>query len=132
VLPVLGDGQYRLQPVHISEVAAAFAQALELELAEGEARAYCPAGEEAVTFDEALDRIARGAGLRAKPKAHLPMPLAKTLVNTAGAVGLLPISPAQFQMLVEGNTCDDPAFRADFDLQAVPFTPEHLAYLRGA
>jgi len=128
VLPVLGDGQYRLQPVHISEVAAAFVQALGLP--EGPPRSYCPAGEEAVTFDETLDRIARGSGRAPKPKVHLPMPLAKALVNTAGAAGLMPISPAQFRMLIEGNTCDDPAFRTDFDLEAVPFTPERLAYLR--
>lgn len=129
ILPVLGDGRYRLQPVHVTEVAAAFAQALELP--EGPPRSYCAAGPETVTFDEALDRIAAGAGMRRKPKLHLPLVLAKALVNTAGRAGLLPISPAQFRMLLEGNTCDDPAFRADFDLTALPFTPEHLAYLRG-
>ena len=52
------------------------------------------------------------------------------MIRTAGEVGLLPISPAQFEMLVDGNTCDAARFWADFDVPDVPFTPEHLGYLR--
>ncbi len=133
VLPVFGDGQYRLQPVDVGAVAEAFAQALTLEVPEEaplEARAYCVAGPEAVTFDEALDRIARGMGEEPKPKLHQPMWLSKAVVGTVGAAGLLPISPAQFQMLVKGNTCDAARFWADFDAEPVPFTPEHLSYLQ--
>jgi NADH dehydrogenase len=128
VLPILGDGQYEIQPVHVTAVAAAFAAAVEMEVPE-EGASYCVAGHERVTFDETVDRIARGMGKRPKPKIHQPMWLAKALVGTAGEVGLLPISPAQFKMLVEGNTCDASAFWADFDAPDVPFTPEHLGYL---
>lgn len=133
VLPILGDGQYELQPVHVSAVAAAFVQALDVPFPEGDeepGRTYCVAGHEAVTFDETVDRIALGLGRSPKPKLHQPLWLSKALVGTAGEVGLLPISPAQFAMLVEGNTCDPAAFYADFDVPDVPFTPEHLAYLR--
>ncbi|MEP0547374.1 MAG: NAD-dependent epimerase/dehydratase family protein [Rhodothermales bacterium] len=129
ILPILGDGQYRLQPVHVTAVAAAFAEAVTMALPDGHA-AYCVAGQEEVTFDETVDRIARGMGKRPKPKLHQPMWLARTLVSTAGEVGLLPISPAQFEMLVAGNTCDASAFWADFDVTPIPFTPEHLGYLR--
>ena len=110
-------------------MAEAFAEAVTMDVPEGGA-AYCVAGHEEITFDETVDRIARGMGKRPKPKLHQPMWLARTLVNTAGEVGLLPISPAQFEMLVEGNTCDASAFWADFDVTSIPFTPEHLAYLR--
>lgn len=133
ILPVLGDGQYELQPVHVTAVAAAFVQALEVPFPEEDeepGRTYCVAGHERVTFDETVDRIARGLGGSPKPKLHQPLWLSKALVNTAGEVGLLPISPAQFAMLVEGNTCDPTAFYADFDVPEVPFTPEHLAYLK--
>ena len=129
ILPILGDGQYRLQPVHVSAVADAFAEAVTMDVPDGGV-AYCVAGPEAITFDETVDRIARGMGKRPKPKLHQPMWLARTLVNTAGEVGLLPISPAQFEMLVEGNTCDASAFWAAFGGTPTPFTPEHLAYLR--
>ena len=136
VLPILGDGQYQLQPVHVTAVAEAFVQALDVRPPppedEDDARhlAYCVGGHERVTFDETVDRIARGLGGKPKPKLHQPLWLAKTLVNTAGEVGLLPISPAQFKMLIAGNVCDPSDFYAAFDVPDVPFTPEHLAYLR--
>lgn len=137
ILPILGNGQYELQPVHVTAVADAFAQAVEMDLPEPAANgddetldAYCVAGHERVTFDETVDRIARGMGKKPKPKLHQPLWLAKAVVGTAGELGLLPISPAQFKMLIEGNTCDASRFWADFDVPDIPFTPEHLSYLR--
>lgn len=132
ILPILGDGQYELQPVHISAVASAFAQAVELDLPEGQDRSFCVAGPDVLTFDEVVDRIAQGRGGKPKPKAHVPLAVAKGMVNTVGALGLMPISPAQFQMLIEGNTCDATDFNETFDVEVIPFTPEHLAYLRDA
>ena len=128
ILPVLGDGQYRLQPVHVTAVAEAFAQALEADEAAGQA--YCVGGAEALTFDEVLDRISEAAVDHRKPKVHQPLWLAKAAVYTVGELGLLPISPAQFEMLIEGNTCADAAWRDAFDVPDVPFTPEHLGYLK--
>jgi len=130
VLPVFGDGTYAVQPVHVEEVAEAFAAALDLDLAGEGPRSYCAAGREEVPFNEALDRIARGMGRDPKGKVHLPLGLSRVLVNTAGAAGLLPISPAQFRMLIEGNTCDPSAFLRDFGINPRPYTPEALAYLR--
>jgi nucleoside-diphosphate-sugar epimerase len=130
ILPVLGDGQYELQPVHVLDVARAFADAVEMPLEAGEARSYCLGGPEALSFDTALDRIAEGMGGRPKPKAHVPLGIARAMVGTVGAMGLMPISPAQFRMLIEGNTCDIEDFRRDFEPALTPFTPENLAYLK--
>jgi NADH dehydrogenase len=130
ILPVFGDGTYELQPVHVTTVAAAFVQALTREAAHG--RTYVAAGPDRLPYIEVLDRLALGGGLSPKPKVHVPMPLARLGVYTAGRVGLLPISPAQFEMLVEGNTGDASAFLADFDLTPRPFTAENLAYLQNS
>jgi NADH dehydrogenase len=127
ILPVFGDGQYEMQPVHVTEVAAAFVQALTSDAAHGQS--YVAAGPDRFPYVEVLDRIARGAGLSPKPKVNVPLPLARLGVHTAGRVGLLPISPAQFEMLVEGNTGDETAFYRDFDLPPTPFTVENLQYL---
>jgi uncharacterized protein YbjT (DUF2867 family) len=129
ILPVFGDGTYAVQPIHVEEVARAFVQALALDT-EGVPRSYCAAGREEVPFDDALDRIAQGMGRQPKRKAHLPLGLSRLLVDTVGAAGLLPISPAQFRMLIEGNTCDPSAFLADFGIEPRPFTPDNLSYLR--
>ncbi|MDX1421043.1 MAG: NAD-dependent epimerase/dehydratase family protein [Rubricoccaceae bacterium] len=126
VWPIFGDGQYELQPVHVEAVAGALAQAVDLDVG---GRAFCVAGPDALPYTEVLDRIARGGGIEPKPKAPVPMPLARLGVHTVGALGLLPISPAQFAMLVEGNTCDPSDFFATFEVETPPFTPEHLGYL---
>jgi NADH dehydrogenase len=127
ILPVFGDGTYQMQPVHVTTVADAFVQALTADAAHG--RTYVAAGPDRLPYVEVLDRIARGAGLSPKPKVHVPMPLARLGVYTAGRVGLLPISPVQFEMLVEGNTGDETAFYQTFDLTPVPYTAENLRYL---
>lgn len=127
ILPVFGNGQYEMQPVHVTNVAAAFVQALGTEAVHGET--YVAAGPDRFPYVEVLDRIALGAGLAPKPKVHVPLTLARMGVYTAGRMGLLPISPAQFEMLVEGNTGDATAFYRDFDLSPVAYTPENLEYL---
>ena len=128
VLPVFGDGQYELQPVHVQACADAMAQAVTREASNGQA--YGVAGHERIAYREVLRRIARGGGIRPKPTAPVPVAIARLGVNTLGKAGLLPISPAQFEMLVEGNTCDSSAFFADFGVETLPFDSESLAYLR--
>lgn len=128
ILPVFGDGTYRLQPIAIEEVAAAFVQALTNEQASGQA--YCVAGPDAFPYTEVLDIITRGLGLEPKPKLPQPIWLVRPVVHTVGKLGLLPISPDQFEMLIEGNVCDSAAFYRDFDVTPKPFTPENLAYLK--
>lgn len=128
LLPIFGDGSYEMQPIHVTEAASAFVQALSNEHTSGQT--YLVAGKTRMPYVDVLDRIARGAGLDPKPKIHLPMPLARLGVYTAGRLGLLPITPDQFEMLIEGNTGDAAPFYRDFDLAPTPFTPENLQYLQ--
>ncbi|MFP4227248.1 MAG: NAD-dependent epimerase/dehydratase family protein [Salinivenus sp.] len=127
VLPVFGDGTYELQPVHVTDVAHAFVQALALPAAHE--HTYVAAGPDRLPYVEVLDRIAQGAGMEPKSKVHIPMPMARLGVSTAGRLGLLPISPAQFEMLIEGNTGDESDFVEDFELSPRRFTPSNLRYL---
>jgi NADH dehydrogenase len=127
VLPVFGDGTYELQPVHATDVADAFVQALTLDAAHEQT--YVAAGPDRLPYMEVLDRIARGAGLEPKPTVSVPMALARLGVSTVGRLGLLPISPAQFEMLVEGNTGDASAFLQDFGLTPHRYTVSNLRYL---
>lgn len=128
VLPVFGDGAYGLRPISAEEVATAFAQALTLEAARGET--YCAAGKVALSYNNTLDVIARGLGLKPKPKLHVSLALARSVVRAAGKLGLLPVSPDQLEMLIEGNTCNPAAFYHDFEVEYQPFIPENLTYLR--
>lgn len=128
VLPVFGDGAYELQPVHVRACADAMAQAVTMEAASG--AIYCVAGRERIPYREVLRRIARGGGI--EPKSTVPVPLfaARMGVHTLGKAGLLPISPAQFEMLVEGNTCDPTPFFETFGVESPPFDAESLGYLQ--
>ncbi len=128
ILPVFGDGLYEQQPVAIEVVAAAFVQALQNERHAGQS--YCVAGEERIPYLEVLDRITRGFGREPKRKVHQPIWLVRPAVHALGRFGLLPISPDQFEMLIEGNTCDATGFYQAFDVPKTPFTPENLAYLK--
>lgn len=128
VLPVFGDGTYEMQLVSVEEVASAFVQALTLEAAGG--TSYCVAGKERISFLDVLDRITSAVGHAPKRKIPQPIWLARPIVHTAGKAGLLPITPDQFEMLIEGNTCDSAAFYRDFDVTYKPFTPGNLQYVQ--
>ena len=128
VLPVFGKGDYELQPVSVEACAQAMAAAVTRDASNGES--YCVAGAERVPYRDVLRRIARGGGIEPKPTAPVPIFAARVGVNTLGRAGLLPISPAQFEMLVEGNTCDPSAFFEDFGVASPVFVGEALAYLR--
>ena len=129
VLPVFGDGEYELQPVHVQACADAMAEAVTRDASNGQA--YCVAGEQRVAYREVLrPMIAQGGGISPKPTAPVPIFAARLGVNTLGKAGLLPISPAQFEMLVEGNTCDPTDFFADFDVESPAFSPASLDYLQ--
>lgn len=128
VLPMFGDGSFEIQPIAVDDVARAFAQALSKPESNG--KTYCVAGESSVSYRDALDIIARGAGLKPRPKIPQPIGLVRAVVRVASPTGLLPVSPDQFEMLIAGNTCDASAFQTDFRPSGPDFTPEALGYLK--
>lgn len=128
VLPVFGDGQYKMQPVSVEDVAAAFVQALSLEKANQ--KTYTATGPDVFTYSEILDVLATGAGMQPKMQIKQPLWLVRPVIHTVGQFDLLPITPDQFEMLIEGNTGDSTAFFEDFDLPKILFNSDSLAYLK--
>lgn len=127
VIPIFGDGRYKLQFVAVEDVAGAIVQALDNPVASG--RIYCAAGPTVLEYVEAIDEITATAGLRPRTKMPQPVWLARPLIQTAGRTGMLPITPDQFEMLIAGNTCLDESFSRDFDIAHRPFDRTTLAYL---
>lgn len=127
VLPVFGNGRFEMQPVSVEEVAAAFVQSLALDAAHG--KVYYAGGRERITFLELLDRITDAIGHARKPKFPNPSALVRPVIRFLDGTGILPVSLDQFDMLMEGNTCDSTAFYRDFNLVCKPFSPENLSYL---
>lgn len=74
VLPVIGDGENRMQPVFVGDVAQAVVKAVEGGLAAG--RVYELGGPEAKTFRELMQYVLDVTG-RKRLLAPLPVPLAR-------------------------------------------------------
>ena len=73
IVPVIGSGKYRRQPVHVHDFARAIIRLAEIGLPN---RAFEAGGANALTFDEIIDVIGKKVGRGDKVrKLHLPVPL---------------------------------------------------------
>jgi len=126
LVPVFGDGSYRLQPVAVSEVAQSFVAALDAPATVG--KSYDLGGPEALTYDEVIRRVARALGLR-RTLVHIPLGIARVLVSAVQHLPGAPITRDQLTMLLEGSTCDASAAGRAFGVGRTHF--DELAWLRG-
>jgi uncharacterized protein YbjT (DUF2867 family) len=117
LVPVIGNGRYRHQPVWLGDVAEAFSRALARPETIG--RTYPLGGPQVFTFDELLDEIARVTGRRPHPKVHAPAGVvrlqAKLLLRHLPPP--LRVTPDQITMLVAGTECDLTPMRAELGIE---------------
>ena len=118
VVPVIGSGQQRLQPVPVEHVAEAFARAIALETTVKQT--YAAGGPEAVTMVELLDRIGAALDRGRVRKAHVPMRLVRPLTRLLHRLPGFPLTPDQLLMLEEDNICDARPFYSAFGLSPAP------------
>jgi uncharacterized protein YbjT (DUF2867 family) len=118
VVPVIGSGRQRLQPVPVAQVAQGFARALALEATVK--HTYDVGGPDAVSMVELLDMIAAALGRRRRLKVHVPIRLVRPVTQILHRLPGYPLTPDQLVMLEEDNTCDPSAFFSTFGLTPVP------------
>jgi len=104
VMPVMGSGDYRLQPIHADDVARCFALALELSDTIGHEYALC--GNDRLNFNDLLDTVAAAMGKSAPFKPHLPLGLMQAVIPYLQGIPQFPITSDQLQMLLEESICD--------------------------
>ena len=126
-LPAVSFGGVQMSPVHIEDVAAAFATALTNETTIGKTIEL--AGPETLSWDDMLRQVAAAAG---KKKILLPMPL---WVMRVGAtlfdwLPFYPVTRDQLTMLEEGNTGTADALEGLIGRRAQSFSVESLHYLQ--
>jgi len=119
VVPVLGDGQYRMTPVAVEEVAASFCRALEMPATIGQCYACC--GGASYSYDEILDLVGQALGKASVIKLHQPLVLIKPVVRILERVPQFPITSTQLTMLLEGNVCDPEPWSQTFGLTPADF-----------
>lgn len=105
VLPVMGDGKSRMQPVAVADVAACFVGAITEPKSIGQSYDLC--GHDIRSFNEILDAILEVMGKK-RAKLHLPMGLARFQASLLEIIFPLfgkapPLSRDQLLMLAEDN-----------------------------
>jgi uncharacterized protein YbjT (DUF2867 family) len=119
VVPVIGDGQYRMQPVALKEVASSFVKALEMPETIG--KIYHQGGGESYTYDEILDLTSQAMGKGLATKIHQPLFMIKPVIKVMQSSKHFPITSDQLTMLVEGNVCDPTEWQEAFGLKATSY-----------
>ena len=104
VMPVIGSGAYRLQPIHADDVARCFA--LALEMPETIRQTYELCGNSRMSYIELLDAVAAAMGRSAPFKPRAPLTLMQLIIPIMQQIPQFPITTDQLQMLLEENICD--------------------------
>jgi nucleoside-diphosphate-sugar epimerase len=113
IIPVIGDGEYLQQPVHVADLASAIVQALE---AGGVTigQTYNISGESSVTYNQLLDTVCRLMARKVR-KIHFPArPIIFGLRALERLPVRLPIKAEQVQRLNEHKAFDHSAASRDF------------------
>lgn len=126
VIPVIGDGSYRIQPIHADDVARCFVRALAMPETVGETYELC--GPDRLTFLQMLDAVGRALGKNRVRTVRSPLGLMRAVVPFLQKIPAFPLTSDQLQMLVEESICDC-AWRKTFDFDPVRFEAGIREYL---
>jgi len=126
-VPVIGDGEYPLQPISANDVARCFADALEKPESIGKTYELC--GPDRMSYNELLDTVARVIGKKSALKVKNPLALMRLVVPVLQRLPFFPVTSDQIEMLVEGNVCDG-SWRADFGFEPERFEEGIRSYLK--
>lgn len=119
LMPVPGDGKYRLQPVFVGDVAKGFGDALLRP--DTETRVFEVGGPERFSYGELLDMIAASVGRRAR-KLHVPLPILRPAVRSLERFERFPLTTDQLGMLLQENVCDHEPFYSAFGFKPMPLS----------
>lgn len=106
VIPVIGDGSSKFQPIAVDEVARSFARALADPATVG--KTYELGGGKVYTYEELLDVIAAKLGKK-KPKVHVPVGLMMPIVKLSAPLPEAlrpPVTEEQLKMLAIDNASE--------------------------
>lgn len=131
IVPVIGNGKQRLQPVFVEDVARVVADSLSgAGPAEG---VFEIGGPEALTMDAVIREVEAVLGKR-KPLVHQPVWLMKALFSPKALLPALPIplSPSGLEFATMDATADNSALLAAFPgLRLTPLREGLETYLDG-
>jgi uncharacterized protein YbjT (DUF2867 family) len=126
-IPVIGDGNYRWQPVSVKDVAEIFVSALEKQRAGR--RVYEIRGSVVFTFNEVLDILMEILSVK-RMKIHIPAALVRPLVYILERIlSCPPITSDQLKMLLDNYDHPIDDLLEDFGIELIPFNEGLREYI---
>jgi uncharacterized protein YbjT (DUF2867 family) len=114
VVPVVGNGRYKLQPVWIGDVAMGFNKAI------ADQRTYSMTyefgGPEILTYNQILDIIGKTLGKKRVLKIHMPVFFLRAMSLVFGRFPFFPLTNDQITMLLDDNFTEDKAYFETFGI----------------
>jgi len=126
ILPIIGDGLYKMQPVPVKTVALAFA--LSLYLPASENQVFEVGGAQVLSYKEIVDTIASVLNKKIK-KVYVPLEMVNFFTKKLQNLSLYPLTEEMLTMLLAGNVAKDNKFYEIFPLKPIKFK-EGLSYLK--
>jgi uncharacterized protein YbjT (DUF2867 family) len=118
VVPVIGEGRQKLQPIPVEQVAEGFRRALTRP--ETVKQIYEVGGPDAVSMVELIDAVGKALGHAHVRKIHLPIRFMRVVAGVLQAIPSFPLTTDQIAMLDADNTCDPTPFFRMFGLTPIP------------
>ncbi|HMH77669.1 MAG TPA: complex I NDUFA9 subunit family protein [Candidatus Udaeobacter sp.] len=118
MMPVLGDGRYRLQPIAVEQVAEGFVRTLRTP--ESVRQTYEVAGPTPYAFVDLLDAVGRAVGRPRVRKVHVPLAPVRVMTRALDWLPFYPLSTDQLIMLEEESVTDPSRFFTELGLQPEP------------
>jgi uncharacterized protein YbjT (DUF2867 family) len=125
ILPVIGGGKTKLQPVYVEDVAEAVARAVDGKVAAG--KIYELGGPEVLTFRECLETMLKVTA-RKNPLVSMPFGIASLIGSVASLVPFVapPITPDQVRLLKYDNIVSEKNEKEGRTLKGLGITPTML------
>ena len=119
VLPVIGSGKSKVQPIYIDDVVRCIKKAVSNDAYFNE---ICEiGGPDQLTYEEVTTAIAAAMGVK-RPKVHIPMAFLKPAAKVLQAVlPKPPVTTDQLIMLQENNVCSPQDIRDAFGIKPIAF-----------
>jgi uncharacterized protein YbjT (DUF2867 family) len=118
-VPIIGDGEYRMQPVSRQNVVDGFIMSLNMDQTIG--KTYELGGPDKLSYNKIVDEIGNALGKTKVRKIHMPLSMMKTVIKMMEGFSAFPITSGQLQMLLMENICDQQPYFEEFKIAPVSF-----------
>lgn len=125
LIPVIGNGQTKVQPVHVDDLAEVVAASVTMEQAVG--KTYEIGGPQELTMDEIIRTMLKAMGKK-KPLIHHPAWFMKLVTAPMVIFPAPPLSPAAVDFVLMEEPVDNAPLLRDFPITLTPLS-QGLSYL---